>query len=469
MTRLRLLVLACGALVLSAALLAPLALPAGASAPIASGGAPRTADVPQSKTPIKHFIVLMQEGHSSDNYFGTYPGADGISTETCMPIEPADAKANSCVKPFRLGDRPVENLDNNATIFAHQYNNGKMDGFVYALRRRAQNGALAMGYYDGYDIPLYWNIADNYVLFDRFFSSTPNNGIDSRMFWVAGQASSSATKIPTASLDQQRTIFDQLTERGISWKFYVQNYNPALTYRSVEQFGSSTQVARVPLLAFDRFIDDPKLSGNIVDLEQFYEDLRNDRLPSVVYISSSTSSEQAPSNLHAGTQLVRAMLNALMQSPAWDSSAFVITYDGWGGWYDHVVPPLVGENGYGFRVPAMLVSPYARQGYIDHTTLDHTSILKFIQENYNLPPLTTRAAKAASLTGAFDFAQAPRQAQLISTERNVVQAPEPRRDVIYICYSAILIIAGTVFAWAIISSGSRTRVPLAVQPGVSQD
>jgi phospholipase C len=459
MRRRRSLLAAAGALVLLAAMLAPVAAPAYATMPRQAG---------QATTPIKHVIVLVQEGHSFDNYFGTYPGADGISSETCMPIDPTDARATSCVKPFRLGDRPVERLDSNATTFARQRNGGKMDGFVYALRRRAQNGALAMGYYDGDDIPLYWNIADNYVLFDRFFSSTPNDGISSRMYMVSGELGPSKNHIPTSGLDQ-RTVFDQLTERGISWKFYVQNYNPALTYRTVEQFGNSAQVARVPLLAFDRFIDDPALSGRIVDLEQFYEDLRNDTLPSVVYISSSTASEQAPSNIRSGPMLVRAMLNALMQSKAWDSSAFVITYDGWGGWYDHVDPPSVDEHGYGFRVPTMLVSPYARQGYIDHTTLDHASILKFIQENYGLPPLTTRAAKAASLTSAFDFAQPPRQARIISTERDVVPAPEPRRDVIYICYSAILIMAGAVFAWAIMSSGTRPGAQLAAQPGATQD
>src|SRR5215208_8196535 len=122
------------------------------------------------------------------------------------------------------------------------------------------------------------------------------------------------------------------------------------------------------------------------------------------------------------------MLHTLMQSDAWERSAFFITYDDWGGWYDHVPPPQIDERGYGFRVPSLLVSPYARNGHIDHTLLDHTSILKFIEENWNIPPLAERDAKANNFSSAFDFTMNPRPAVFVSTVREVPEARiEPRR------------------------------------------
>ncbi|MDW8005550.1 MAG: alkaline phosphatase family protein, partial [Thermomicrobium sp.] len=113
-------------------------------------------------------------------------------------------------------------------------------------------------------------------------------------------------------------------------------------------------------------------------------------------------------SIQAGQRFVRSLIQALMRSPYWWNSAFLVTYDDWGGWYDHVPPPQVDEYGYGFRVPAFLVSPYAKRGYIDSTTYDFTSILKFIEENWDLQPLAERDARATSITNAFDFDQPPR-------------------------------------------------------------
>jgi phospholipase C len=153
------------------------------------------------------------------------------------------------------------------------------------------------------------------------------------------------------------------------------------------------------------------------------------------------------------------MLNTLMQSNSWASSAFFLTYDDWGGWYDHVPPPQVDERGYGFRVPALLASPYARMGHIDHTLLDHTSILKFIEENWNIPPLAERDAKANNFTSAFDFSMSPRPPVLVSATRTVA-APrvEPRRIVIYAAYGAAILFALLVLTRAFTTKdGMRSR------------
>jgi phospholipase C len=132
----------------------------------------------------------------------------------------------------------------------------------------------------------------------------------------------------------------------------------------------------------------------------------------------------------------------LMQSKYWNSSAFLWTYDDWGGWYDHVAPPKVDAYGYGFRVPALLVSPYARKGYIDSTELDYTSILRFIEDNWHLDPLSTRDAAANSIASAFDFEQAARKPTFISYERTAaVAAPSPNTNAIYAVYGTGFVLA----------------------------
>ena len=393
-------------------------------------------------TPVEHIVVLMQENHSFDNYFGTYPGADGIPARACMPFDPLSATPD-CVKPFHLGDNDVaiEDPVHSASIHEVQLNHGLMNGFVNALDQRGQDGRLAMGYHDDRDIPYYWNLADEYVLFDRFFMSARGRSFPNHMYWVAAVY---ADERPGAGeLTPIVTIFDRLHAAGIDWKFYVQDYQPGVTYRTLIEFPNTylEQVASVPLLNFDRFVDDPELNGRIVDLEQYYVDLENGTLPAVAYMVSTGPSEHPVGRVGAGERFVRSLIQALMQSDVWDSSAFMVTYDDWGGWYDHVLPPRVDEHGYGFRVPAFLVGPYARRGHIDSTTLDYTSILRFIEDNWGLEPLSSRDRNANSIASAFDFSSPSREAAFIGFDRTPPEGrPEPRRGVLYVSYSVALIV-----------------------------
>lgn len=402
-------------------------------------------------TPIEHFIVVMQQNHTFDNYFGTYPGANGIPEGVCMPVSLSNEGSGSCVAPFEITDHPISDLSHSSTTFVDQYQDGQMNGFVAGLNKLNQDGALSMGYFDDTQMPFYWNLADEYVLFDNYFSSAHTGSVTNRMYWVSGRPGSEVNRIPDDGFsDDIPTIFDRLQERGISWKFYIRNYDKNLNYRTSKELDYlHPQIQWAPLLAFDRFIDDPELSSRIVDLDEYYTDLENGTLPAVSYVLLLGATEHPISDLSLGERATRTMLHSLMQSDAWESSAFFITYDDWGGWYDHVQPPQVDERGYGFRVPALLVSPYARTGHIDHTLLDHTSILKFIEENWSIPPLAERDARANNLTPAFDFSMAPRPAILVPATREVPEPRiEPRRIVIYITYSAAILFACLIVAWA---------------------
>jgi phospholipase C len=236
------------------------------------------------------------------------------------------------------------------------------------------------------------------------------------------------------------TIFDRLQEAGVSWKFYVQNYDPTITYRNVGVSGNrASQVIWVPLLNFDRFLDDPELSSHIVDLSHYFIDLEQGTLPSVAYIVPSGASEHPPSSLISGQKFVKNLVQELMRSKYWSTSAFLLAYDDWGGWYDHVAPPQVDDFGFGMRVPALLISPYARKGFIDHTELDFTSVIKFISENWGTAPLADRDAKANNFLTAFDFSQAPRTAEFLPLTREKPAPPKPDPSgVIYLVYGSAL-------------------------------
>jgi len=402
-------------------------------------GAAADGSPPPSQTPIQHAIFLMDESHSFDNLFGTYPGADGIPGGTCMPKDPAKPDAG-CVPPSWVGDRTVPRFAQSREIFDAQYDNGKMDGFVHAQAAAGADAQLVMGHYDERDMPYAWNVADAYVLFDKFFSSARGSSIQNNMYWVSGAAGSDADVIPAEGFGDLPTIFDRLQAAGIDWKFYIQNYDRTVTFRNSQaMIDRPAQVQRAPLLAFARFLDVPKLNRHIVDLSQYYRDLDKGTLPAVSYIVPAGGGASTPTSIRAADQLGQSLINSLTRSTAWPTSMLLWTNDGWGGWYDHVVPPQVDGNGYGFRVPALLVSPYARRGYIDDTQLDFTSIIAFITQNWGLQPLASRDASAKTFTGAFDFVNPGRPPVFLASTRDTgATRAEPKRAIIFLAYGIAL-------------------------------
>lgn len=403
-----------------------------------------------TQTPIKHVIYLMQENHSFDNYFGTYPGADGIPAGTCMPLDPDAPNETDCVEPFHIGNRAITDLGHSSSVYREQLNGGRMDGFVSAHLKRNAEGRLAMGYYDDRDLPFYWNIADQYVLFDRFFTSAIGGSVWNHNYWVAGAPGSERNSVPEEGYgDDFITIFDRLEEHDISWKFYVQNYDPRLTYRTMGQGGAkAAQIIWVPLLNIPRFLDDPHLFGKIVHLDEYYEDLRAGTLPAVAYIVPSGASEHPPGSIRAGQAFVKTLIHELMKSSAWEESAFIWTYDDWGGWYDHVKPPEVDAYGYGFRAPALLVSPYAKKGYIDSTEYDFTSPIKFITENWGLPSLAARDAQSNNMHNAFDFST-PRPPAFVASQRpDNTPKQRPKSAPVYWIYMASVLLASLIIGGA---------------------
>jgi phospholipase C len=204
-----------------------------------------------TSTPIEHLVVVMQGDRTFDNYFGSYPGVDGTPASACQPLV-ASQPRNGCVRPFSAHDRATPPLAAGKEVLTTQYHGGKMDAFVAAYVAQGRDGTSAMGYYDRRDLPFSWAAADHYVLFDRFFSSAFYGARANRSYWVSAAAPLEKVSA-TTGYGAMPTIFDRLQAAGVSWKFYVDDYDPKLTFRAATGAAPVAQTVRVPLLNIPRF------------------------------------------------------------------------------------------------------------------------------------------------------------------------------------------------------------------------
>jgi phospholipase C len=461
----------------------------------------------KAATPIDHVVMLMQENHTFDNYFSEFPGVEQPPSSVCMPdwiAEPAIPgktsaptgspgvpapssgptatpipvanhtpvpssvpSATQCFPRFHLSSHRTVDLNHGAPAALRAYDGGKMDGFSSAQAQYGLPLNLTVGYYDGADLPLYYNLASQYVLAQHFFSSAWGSSEINHMYAVAARGGG---PLPATGYTFP-TIFDELEAAGVSWKFYVQNYDPTVNFLHVDKTtDKASQLIWAPLLNFQRFVDGTPLSSHIVDLSQYWTDLEHGTLPQVAYIAPSGLSEHPPGDITVGQSFAVSAVTSLMRSSAWDSSLFVLTWDDWGGWYDHVLPPQIDGDGYGFRVPALFVSPYAKAGTIDNTTYDFTSILRFVEDNWSLPPLTGRDATANSVANALDFGRPPAPAVFPAQTWN----PTPVQDgfnrplVLLAIYAATLSVALVGGFYLLLHAGRRRGIKPEARHGLDR-
>jgi phospholipase C len=328
---------------------------------------------------------------------------------------------------------------------------------------RRASGFVSLAYYTEKHTPYLWNVADEYVLFDHYFSSSiPNQNAANwnRMFLVAG-STGDLKRIPVKGYDAVTTVFDRLEAAGISWKFYIEKYSPEQNFHAIaDGKPAPSQLVRVPLLSIPRFVDDPKYASHIVDLSEYYTDLSNGTLPAVTYIVAKGAGETSDKALMLNQRHLKTVMQELLRSRYWPESALFWTHDQTDGWYDHVAPPTLGGDPGGARVPAMLISAYARRGRIDSTVLEHSSVLKFIEYNWSLEPLTGRTASANTFLDAFSFDAPPRAAVFMPMSRVTTAKPvEPKRFWIFRLYGSALGLALLTTApllWITAARGIKT-------------
>src|SRR5579859_5614419 len=369
----------------------------------ASSAAPGQADDGIHK--IKHVIVIMQENRSFDSYFGTFPGADGIpmaadgTPSVCVP----DPRARVCVKPFRDTNDLNHGGPHGEPAATADIHGGQMDGFVaQALAGRqlacrdpndpqcasATAEPDVMGFHDATEIPNYWTYAQQFVLQDRMFEPNASWSLPAHLFLVSGWSAkcpddnpmrcTNNLQLPSGTafllaaparrtgLPMPRYAWTDVTyllhQAGVSWAYYLDEGAQPDCEDDAMFCASKPQSVSVPgiwnpLPWFETVKQDNEL-GNIQPHANFYAAARAGTLPAVVWIvPSQPDSEHPPALVSAGQAYVTSIINAVMQSPNWNTTAIFLTWDDWGGFYDHVAPPTVDANGYGLRVPGLVISP----------------------------------------------------------------------------------------------------------------
>jgi phospholipase C len=366
------------------------------------------------KNPIEHIVVLMQENRSFDHYFGHLPGhgqddVDVPPASTSNPIGAVDAGADAGTTApwFHQSTYCVADTDHGWPASHGQWNSGKNDGFAMTNRIDSDpSGSRALGYYDETDIPFYYSLASTFAISDRYFCSVLGPTYPNRMYLYAGSSFGIVTTdTNTLAPPGVPNLFKTLSEKNVTWKEY------------------KSQIAAT--LIFPDFASDPAQSAHYVDITEFAKDAAAGTLPSVAFVDPifiekayTENDEHPPADIQLGEKFVYDQVQALVHSPEWKSSALFITYDEHGGLYDHVSPPaacapddtpprlnpeLGNFDRLGFRVPLMVVSPYAKRHFVSHVVHSHTSILRFIEAKFGLPALTNRDANSDALFDVFDF------------------------------------------------------------------
>jgi phospholipase C len=436
--------------------------------------------------PIEHFVFIIQENHSFDSYFGTYPGANGIPAGTALADFPGGPRYHTPQLETRT--HIAHDLPHGWLCYRVAWDNGAMDGFLWAeypqgynyygkgipvptsnpqlvkiVKRKSKSAAAVrreptdseylsphgftddedddapwvgeandklgaaeatasgtpnpknrpawvletLRYMDGTIIPNYWNYAQHYTLCDAFFSSVSGASVPNHLYPIAGQSGAIVKDSLIGRINYAYYMFPSVIEllgnAGVTWKYYSGN-NP-----TIEGIWN-------PLPGFRQYanLSSAELDAHLGDTAAFLKDIKDGSLPQVCWITPSVAeSEHPPNDVQVGMWYVTGLINAIMESSYWNSCAIIVYWDESGGFYDHVPPPQVDEFGFGFRVPALVISPWSKGGTVIHTQYDQTSPLKLLETKYGLQSLTTRDGSSNSMLDCFDFSQTPLPTDII--------------------------------------------------------
>ena len=363
--------------------------------------------------PVNHVVVLMQENRSADDYLAPL-NSQGQPDFEAQPNtgnpDPTNISGPPILPFHKTSVCEVSDLNHSWNGTHREVNGGAMDGFTTQNANSLDpTGSRAMGYYDQSDLPFYYGMYNTFATGDRYFSSVLSQTYPNREYLFAGTSFGHVVNTPGPF--NQPSVFENLDAHSISWKIYV----------AQPQDGSYAGL-------FFQYVHN-RAATHVFPISQYFTDLANNQLPAVTYIDPTQfdvphhteNDEHPPADVQVGQKFSADIMNGLMSSPEWTTSALFFTYDEHGGFYDHVTPPaapipdniapIIGPSDYqaafdqyGVRVPVAVISPFAKAHFVSHVVHDHTSILRFIEDRFGLPALTNRDAQADPMLDMFDFA-----------------------------------------------------------------
>ena len=422
------------------------------------GGGGATPALPSTNTsslmtsPIKHVIIVVQENRSLNTLFMNYPGA--ITSTTGQTI------TGDTVPLTQVNLEDGIDIGHGHLAYVSEYQNGKMNGFNTISYFQPKGGGPATGaglypyaYVNPAETAPYWQLAQQYTLGDEMFPTESSGSFTAHQDLIAGGDSLDAndtlvdfpSTIPwgcdapvgtytdllhpdgTITFDgpfpcfKYRTIADSLDAANVSWKYYAPKINstPALSDVGGEIWTAFDAISSVRYGPDWNNISSPET--NVLS------DIQNGNLASVSWvIPDFKNSDHSDSASNTGPSWVTSIVNTVGQSKYWDSTAIVVVWDDWGGWYDPVAPPQLDYVGLGFRVPMLVISPYAKHGYVDHHVYEFGSILKYVENNFGLASIGTTDARSTSIINAFDYSQTPKPFSIIQAQysaRQILSVP----------------------------------------------
>jgi phospholipase C len=394
---------------------------------------------------IKHVIIVIQENRSVDNLFNGFPGADtvraGQSKSGLVELRPVDL------------DYPAD-VDHQHRAFLQEYDGGRMDGFESAFTTPRQADTFPYSYVPESQVEPYWIMGERYTFADRTFQSNTGPSFPAHLYLISGQGEFVADNPnhletthfawgcdspPDARVSliapngeevpgpwpcfDFNTLADDALANGVTWRYYAPG---------IDQLGSIWS-------AFDavRHIRFGPLWGDVVSPEtRVLHDAKIGNLPAITWVVPSAQNSDHPfpkfDTEHDvgvtgqyGPEWVASVVNAVAEGPLWDSTAIIVVWDDWGGWYDHVAPPQLDRMGLGFRVPMMVISPWAKRHYVSHTQHEFGSIMRFAEQVFDLPSLHTTDERSDALRDCFDFEQRPGTFEPIPTLHQAAYFQDP--------------------------------------------
>ncbi|HKV92841.1 MAG TPA: alkaline phosphatase family protein [Candidatus Angelobacter sp.] len=348
-----------------------------------SSSSPSPTPTPLTQAQVKNVIVVIMQNRSFDHLFGTFPGANGIKSG--VPGFSQKDATGATVTPQLLTTTSMPDLPHLRNDFLRVWDMGAMDKYAFF------NGDASMGHYDNTnpDVAVLWSWAQQFALADNFFPSVLGDAPTNQLYLVAADDNNNPNSLdpffPPCNTDVVATagyafqhVGDQLAAKGLTWAWYQENLNVCGQYVAQEN----------PF----QFFTDSHNSTSIRDFSKFATDLASTSLPTVAFVQPGPTHSMHPGGgpIGNGIAWLDTFIRNVQASAIWPNAAIIVIWDTSGGWWDHVPPPQVDSQGYGPRVPMLVISPLAKRNYISHVQMDDVSILKFIQNTFGLAPLNAR-------------------------------------------------------------------------------